>query len=312
MPMTQESVGLPNGASVKDAGICRLCGSDAGELKQSHIIPKFVGRWMKNTSITPYFRSGGNADKRIQDLPSMELLCGRCENLFSAWERKFATEIFYPSTRSQMVFWYDSWLLKFAASLAWRAIQVDRLEREEPSPALKSKVEEMELHLSRFLLGSERNVGSYTQHIYQVSELAAPVTPGSPMLNRYLARAVEVSLLPNEDLSEVLVYVKLPMFMFFCVGESRYRKRLETSRIKKSGLLRPRDHVPHPFMVGLILQRSDELVELFRSMSPKSKALADKAVQEAIEQDPDRAANSRLMRAITADYEFYGKRALED
>ena len=75
---------------------CRLCGSNADALKQSHIVPRFVGRWLKDGSITPYFRYGGNMDKRSQDLPSIELLCGRCENLFSAWETKFANEIFYP------------------------------------------------------------------------------------------------------------------------------------------------------------------------------------------------------------------------
>lgn len=36
-------------------GVCKLCGSN-GELKLSHFIPKFVGKWVKETSATGYVR----------------------------------------------------------------------------------------------------------------------------------------------------------------------------------------------------------------------------------------------------------------
>ena len=182
---------------------------------KSHVIPKFVGRWIKETSITPYLRFLGNMDERRQDLFTMELLCDDCENLFSAWERKFAAEVFYPAADGETVFRYGPWFVKFAASLAWRAMQFLKCQATYDPTTLTSTVTDMELHLSRFLLGQEKHVGSYTQHVYPVSELAAPVHPGSPMLNRYLARAVCIGILRNDDLSEIVVYVKLPMFMFF-------------------------------------------------------------------------------------------------
>ena len=289
--------------------MCKLCGSGA-PLKKSHIIPKFVGRWMKETSPTPYLRYGGNVDKRLQDLFAMELLCDDCENRLSAWETKFANGIFHPIDAGETVLRYGPWLLKFAASLAWRAIQFSRFEGIEESLALNSIVDEMETHLSRFLLGQERNVGSYTQHIYPVSELAAPTRPGSPMLSRYLARAVEIDFLRTDDLSEMMVYIKLPMFMFFPVGESQYRKWLETSRIKKSSLLQPKTHVLHKSMLPYILGRADKMGELLNSMSPKSKVAADRAMLKAIEKDPNRVAESKLMKAMLVDYEFYGEDAV--
>ena len=201
-------------------------------------------------------------------------------------------------------------MVKLAASLAWRAIQFRQFHGIGESPALDSVVDKMELHLSRFLKGQEKHVGSYTQHIYPVSELATPIRPGSPMLNRYLARAVEIDFLRNDDLSEMMVYVKLPMFMFFSVGESKYRKWLETSRIKKSSVLQPKSHVLHESMLDYLLEQSNRVGELLNSMSPKSKAVADKAILKAIEKDPDRVANSRLVQAMLVDYDFYGQEAV--
>ena len=289
--------------------MCKLCGSDT-PLRESHIIPKFVGRWMKATSPTPYLRFGGSVDERLQDLYTVELLCDDCENLFSAWETKFANEIFHPSAAGETVFRYGPWLVKFAASLAWRAIQFRHIHGIQESPSLDSIIGKMETHLSRFLMGQEKHVGSFTQHVYQVGELAAPMRPGSPMINRYLARAVEIDFPRNDDLSEMMVYVKLPMFMFFSIGESKYRKWFETSRIKKSDVLHPRNHYMHESMRDYILERSDKIGELLDSMSPKSKAAADKALRKAIDEDPDRVANSRLMQAMLVDYEFYGKEAV--
>ena len=286
--------------------MCKLCGSSA-PLMNSHLIPKFVGHWMKETSITPYLRFAGNMDARRQDLFTMELLCDDCENRFSAWETKFATEIFYPAADGQTVFGYGPWFVKFAASLVWRAVQLLKSEAIDEPPALNSMVDSMELHLSRFLLGQEKHVGSYTQHVYRVGELAVPVCPGSPMLNRYLARAGDIDIIRNDDLSEMMVYVKLPMFMFFSIGESKYRRWMETSRIKKSSVLQPKHQVLHESMLNYFLERSDEMRNLLDAMSPKSKAIADRALRKAIEQDPKRVANSKLMRAMMADYEFYGE-----
>ena len=201
--------------------MCQLCGSPA-LLRDSHIIPKFAGRWMKATSPTPYLRLNDNMDKRRQDLHTMKLLCDSCENRFSAWETKFANEIFYPfADGKKTVFRYRSWLNKFAASLAWRGIHFlqPQMSQKEP-PDLQQVVNDMEGHLSRFLLGQEKSVGRYTQHVYTVGKLEAPIEPSSPMLNRYLARSTQIDLMRNGDLSEVMMYVKLPMFIFLSVGES--------------------------------------------------------------------------------------------
>ena len=289
--------------------MCSLCKSEA-RLKVSHIIPKFIGKWLKETSLTPYFRVGYEIEKRQQDLFKTELLCEDCEKRFSAWETKFANEIFHPCADDETVFRYGPWFVKFASSLAWRALQFRKLREVEDVPVLNSIYDDMEFHLSQFLLGREKHVSSYTQHMYLVGELDAPINPGSPMVNRYLARAVEIDFLRNDDLSEVMVYVKIPMFIFLSIGRSKYRTWMESSRIKKSGSTRPKDQVLHASMLAYLLERSDRMIELLDSMSPKSKAVSDKALSKAIEKNPDKVANSRQMRAMLADYKFYGEEAV--
>lgn len=289
--------------------MCNLCGSNS-PLQQSHIIPKFIGRWIKETSPTPYLRFGGDMEKRQQDLLKMELLCSNCENRLSLWETKFANEIFHPTAANKSIFRYGPWFVKFAASLAWRALQLKKTYSIQEPSAVDAIYDGMEVQLSQFLLGGVKHVGSYTQHVYPLGILAAPIEPGSPNLNRYLARAVEIDFIRSDDFSEVMVYVKLPMFMFFSVGRSKDRKWLDSSRIRKSGVLRPKKHVLDESMRDYLLGRSDRVGELFDSMSPKSKALADKALMKAINEDPDGVANSKQMQALRADYEMYGKEAV--
>lgn len=289
--------------------MCNLCGSNS-PLQQSHIIPKFIGRWIKETSPTPYLRFGGDMEKREQDLLKMELLCSDCENRLSLWETKFANEIFHPTAANKSIFRYGPWFVKFAASLAWRALHLKKTYSMQEAPEVSAVYDAMETQLSQFLLGKAKHVDSYTQHVYQLGELESPVEPGSPHLNRYLARTPEIDYIRSDDFTEIMVYVKLPMFMFFSVGKSKHRKWLESSRIRKSGLLRPKKHVLDESILHYLLGRSDRLGELFDSMSPKSKEMADKALMKAINEDPDRVANSKQMQALRADYEMYGKEAV--
>lgn len=289
--------------------MCKLCGA-AAPLRNSHIIPRFVGKWMKSTSPTPYLKSTDDIDQRLQDLPTVKLLCGDCEERFSAWETKFANDIFHPYVKGKVILSYRSWLSKFAVSLTWRAIQHHHHRSSEDTSDLAPILSEMEGHLSRYLLGQEENVGQYTQHIYPLDILANPVKPGSPMLNRYFARAVQTDIIITDDFSEVLVYIKLPMFMLFAVGRSKQRKWLETSRIRKNSTLHPKRHVLDERLFGYFLEQSDLLFEASKARSIKSKDRVNRALQKALVEDPIGVSNSKWMEAFTRDYDFYGKDAL--
>jgi hypothetical protein len=78
---------------------CRLCG-ETKELQESHILPGFGYRWMKETSATGYLRFGPQPNRRVQDGVKVFLLCADCEQRFNLWETQFANRIFHPMTQS--------------------------------------------------------------------------------------------------------------------------------------------------------------------------------------------------------------------
>ena len=93
-------------------GKCALCGEDK-ELQLSHIIPKFIGKYLKNTSIGN-IRSHENPNRIAQDIEKHYMLCHDCEELFSASERYFANTVFYPYKRDKHeTFNYDEKLFLF-------------------------------------------------------------------------------------------------------------------------------------------------------------------------------------------------------
>lgn len=100
--------------------LCKLCQKNQ-DLRESHIIPKFVAKWLKESSATGYLRQGVEPNLRKQDFPKERLLCGDCENRFSRWENIFAEKIFLPYLNDgKREFEYTDWLLKFSVSLIWR------------------------------------------------------------------------------------------------------------------------------------------------------------------------------------------------
>ena len=100
-------------------GTCKLCEAD-GELRESHILPSFVYRWLKSSSGTGFIRFGENPNLRSQDGFKTYLLCGECEGLFNSWETEFANKIFHPlNGGSGATLQYGPWMLKFAASVSY-------------------------------------------------------------------------------------------------------------------------------------------------------------------------------------------------
>lgn len=145
-------------------GECKLCRRNL-ELQLSHIVPKFIGKWIKSTSASGYIRNAVQANRRIQDLPKQYLLCHECEELFSAYEKKFSQEIFYPFQNGQKQFHYDEWLQKFAVSLLWRvAISQLNSNLKTDHPGYKRLIETLE-QWRKFLLHETKEIGRTKIHI---------------------------------------------------------------------------------------------------------------------------------------------------
>ncbi len=105
---------------------CRLCKQDR-ELQKSHIIPKFVGKYLKKTSMTGFLSaidSHGNIG-RTQDLFKKKLLCKNCESLISGFETYFEKTIFHPFNEGIIKsIPIDEKIGKFAVSVSLRVLWV--------------------------------------------------------------------------------------------------------------------------------------------------------------------------------------------
>ena len=100
-------------------GKCNLCGNER-ELQNSHVIPKFVYKWMGKTG-GKFFRTPSNPNIRQQDGIKQRLLCHECEQLFSINEKWFSENVFYPYlNNNHNVIQYNQELARFIISVLWR------------------------------------------------------------------------------------------------------------------------------------------------------------------------------------------------
>ncbi len=134
---------------IKEFPKCALC-DKAKELRISHIVPKFVAKWIKKTSIVGKLRNLEN--KRVQDSTKLYLLCEECEQKFSIFENYFADNIFHPTVnmKSKDVK-YDINLLKFIVSVSWRILYLIISTMRNNLEEIPAHMEESESNWRDFL-----------------------------------------------------------------------------------------------------------------------------------------------------------------
>ncbi|MFJ7681642.1 hypothetical protein [Peribacillus butanolivorans] len=154
--------------------ICALCKNER-ELELSHIIPKFVFRYLKRDSFSGIIRNATNPNVALQDGDKKYLLCSDCEDIFSDNERKFSNNVFLPFKKDGVVnIKYDgNWLLHFITSVNWRTLFEDMpsfIDNKDDSNSLfmkqLSSLEKAEVIMRQFLLGKKSNLGSIETHLF--------------------------------------------------------------------------------------------------------------------------------------------------
>ncbi|PFM00536.1 hypothetical protein COJ37_13360 [Bacillus cereus] len=189
---------------------CALC-NEKRELKNSHIIPKFVGKWLKDTSATGFLRQVSNPDKREQDISKVPLLCGECEKLFNINETLFAEKIFRPFQSGRTRFDYDTWLLKFIISVQWRVIATQKETAVGIPDGLLEKLNNAFEMWREYLLGKSDKYGLYTHHVFFLDtiESASEAMELSDRPNMYLLRSIDSTIGSNSK-DKLFIYTKLP------------------------------------------------------------------------------------------------------
>ena len=156
------------GKAKTQKGQCALCRKNK-ELQLSHIVPHFVGRKMIKTA-PGNIRMTNEPNRVAQDIEKHYMLCHDCEELFSARERWFASNIFNPwQDHKQEQFSYDENLTYFIISLSWRSLYLD-LEEFSCDPTFDREVLMIMLRAENimrdYLLEKRQDISDIQNHIF--------------------------------------------------------------------------------------------------------------------------------------------------
>jgi hypothetical protein len=290
-------------------GECALC-LEEKELQLSHIIPKFVFNYLKE-SAPGGLRSYRTPNLRIQDGEKEYLLCRDCEQLFSSWEKPFSEHIFVPLHDPSPVttpIVYKQWALKFAASVSWRVLNYYmKLGLSHFSDEQKAHAQQALNFWREFLLGGQKHPGRFEQHLLPLDVIEHhTVGEISPFLNRYLLRSIHMDVLVSE--SSAIVYTKLCRVTIF--GFIYEANPLGWQGMKlhvNKGTIRPRDYLLPGEIFKYINDKASQVKEALNSLSPKQEQKVAKVIAENL----DEIANSEIYRAMSYDVAHSGKAAFK-
>lgn len=282
-------------------GKCRLCDKPTNKLIDSHIIPSFVGKWLKETSVTGYLRQPHNANLRAQDIMKIKLLCKDCEVALSIDEKLFSQNIFIPYVTKELDEWavargdikyfeYDKWLTNFVIGLQWKALithpdlsdisYLDDCTKEAYSYKIKSTLKSW----SKYLLGESSYAGSSNHYIIFLQNLIAGkgTLPDriSDKVNMYLIRSVDTTLALSQK--SVYLYTKLGPIVIISTLLPKKINGITGGSIKNKGIVLTAQHLKNKQVNEFIfITRPNEAYSDY-SLSDKQKQIIDTDVRRKI------------------------------
>lgn len=286
---------------------CALC-REVAELRESHVLPAFVYRWLKDTSITGYLRAGENPRKRVQDGLKRPLLCARCEGRFNRWETAFATEIFHPYNANNSIrARYGDWMLKFCTSVSWRALAFFLREtglKEWTDEQLSAAHKAME-RWRAVMLGEVTHPGPYEQHILPLGPIkSSSITDLPENMNRYFMRGVEIDAAHGEI--SAFTYAKMGRFAVFGIVRRTANPWRETRVRVKTGVIGPSEFVlPHE-LANYLMDRARRFAKVME-MIPDHQL---DRIETNYMRDPERVVGTDEFAAMLNDARMFGLSAI--
>ncbi|MCD4692532.1 MAG: hypothetical protein K8R79_06445 [Calditrichales bacterium] len=286
-----------------------MCQKDR-KLRESHIIPAFVFRWIKETSATGYLRFLENINLRVQDGIKKELLCDECEGLLNVFETKFSNEIFYPYVNKELnqegvaqgkikSFQYSDWLLKFIISIQWR---ISVLDNTTSKNYLEYHHKDMQSFLEKwrlFLLGDNKDTGICETHLVFLQNLASADGDFPTNMNDrvvfYILRATDGTIIFTKK--KLGVFSKIGPIAFYTFIKPTSLKKATDTKIHLNGIVKTGQKISNPDIVNfLFINRPNDIFNKME-FSEKQK----KVIEESYKNDLEKSFNSLTMRAFESD-----------
>ncbi len=282
-------------------GICRLTHKET-ELRNSHIYPKFVIDWMKETG-SKYQRGYKNPNVRIQDGYKKYLLSEEAEQLFSKKEKWFAENIFRPYlTNPNSKLKYDENLFYFSISVLWRILVLELEEQIIDSFKFKTIMQNAETQWRKFLYKGIYPKDFDRIHIILTDRIIKHDIESSNVDN-YFTRLLDGTTVFNENINFCSIYVKFSRFIFFGLLMNGDESKLQGTKINAiSGILKTPQFIDEPSITGFFLNRIKQLDK----MPFPSEKQQDKIIRE-IKKDTENFLKSDIFRSLNFDYEMKRK-----
>jgi len=295
------------------AGKCHLCGVD-GPLCRSHIIPKFVGDWLRATNGTGRLRDSVTPNVLREDLTWRYMLCPVCEARFAEVEAEIAARIFKPlHERESETFRYGPTFLQFAVSVLWRSLIFLRGEGNLGAMGELPEITSTEKIWREFLLGHVRTVAPHDVHAFPMD--APPANPKyahlPSNLGRYMLRSVGMSTRRGDDWGYLFVKVAR-MQIFGTVVAGSQRKLWRNSKLHASGgAWGGVDVFTPPWVQGVFEDGAKLGEDSFAGLSPRQKRKTNARLFAAAQADPSAFRKTGSMQALRIDAGRVGKRAYQ-
>jgi len=289
---------------------CSLC-LHSTSLCESHIIPSFAYKWLKETSATGYVRGGINPDIRKQDGPKLKLLCEKCEGILNKAETLFANNVFYPyvnmelddygcATGTVKSIQYNDWLLRFIISIHWRLlVSKDYSTNNKRAAIVIEKLNTIKEEWRQFLLKERNDTGECESHIVFLKNMIAwrgrlPENINEK-INYYLLRVIDGA--PVSRKKEISIFSKIgPIAFFTTIIPCKLNKTVD-SRLRMKGTVKTAQHLSHPLLTNfLFITRPNEVM-------PKMK-FSDKQwdkIEASYKKNLKRTVNSMSIKAYESD-----------
>lgn len=271
--------------------LCKLCLKEK-MLVDSHIIPKFVGRWLKDTSATGYIRQAINPNMRIQDLPTLKLLCRDCEGILAKWEREFSQTIFIPYlNEKKQKFRYSEWLIKFIISISYRVAITEVESFREESPKLATELDRAVENWRNVLLNDHPS-HKYAHHLFFLDTIKAAKGSNIPEgFHWYSLRGVDATIVSNSN--SVFVFSKFPGMFFFSGVYPEKPNGWQKTRVHDEGrIVAANQIVSLPGFGDFFTDRIRQTMAFARGISDKQ----EQKIMTDILKDPKRTVNSDTFR----------------
>jgi len=285
-------------------GICRLCRTES-DLQLSHIIPKFIYKWFKETSASP-MRDSRNPNVRIQDGEKSYLLCSNCEELFSKWENTFSQNIFHPlhqEKREKYYYQYGEWCLKFVVSISWRVLVYGKENGlNHFSIEQMAKADEALENWREFLLSNRKSPAPFDQQLFPLSKITDhSIANLSPFINRYFLRAVDVDIACSDK--RAFTYVKMGKMMLFGLIQENHPNHWKNGKIRVTHGVIGNEKYVLPFGLDkYISDRANKAANIYPSMSPNQQ----NKIQQYTLANEVKIGQSEIFKAMKQDFELFG------